>query len=715
MHTVGCIEVQSLAPLIWPWESQQQSTSILQDFSDYANKHSRVVDFCMHRVRMLVHFGITPYLVFDGDHLPSKAGTEKSRRDRRKESRKAGMELLNMGKTAQAHQELQKAVDITPEIARNLIEELKRNNVQYVVAPYEADSQLAYLEKKGIIDGVLSEDSDLLVFGVKTLLTKLDQYGDCVMVKQDDFTACRDINLVGWTCGDFRRMAILSGCDYLEGIHKMGLKTAHRMLRKYKTVDKVIRFAQLEGKMKIPSGYLEMFEQAEKTFLYQWVFCPEAQRMVTLTEPETPEVIAGIDYIGHYAEPEIAKRLAAGDLNPMTKKPIVVAAPPTNASYYKRTPLLQRSKTFDTGKNTKIDSFFRPGRKPLDELDPNSFTPSPSQQRTLAANANREWQADSVEARPSSAPTRAIFRRPALLERTNSAPNPAKRQRLCGDESNAQQAAQTQRSRFFNNDTSYQPSPLGAKSTAGKNKSKLQQFNLWSDDSIDLDAMAALPDIATQTETTPSASAIARIRKFSVFSDSPSSAAATPSRRQDDAQPSIIDLEEDNVDDGPVPFASVLRQEVGSLSQQFSFTGLPTPSLTNSQSTRNGFSFTAEPATPPQSQLEHISLSDKQADDRALIAETPCHTKAVFGTGYMTLPSRSASPLSTRKVQRDCDIITILSQQSKSAKGSEDLMIVPDSEADMIDDEEEEEQGDTGFAMKLNLKQFAFSEGPCLI
>ena len=42
-------------------------------------------------------------------------------------------------------------------------------------------------------------------------------------------------------------------------------------------------------------------------------------------------------------------------------------------------------------------------------------------------------------------------------------------------------------------------------------------------------------------------------------------------------------------------------------------------------------------------------------------------------------------------------------------------MIVPDSEADMIDDEEEEEQGDTGFAMKLNLKQFAFSEGPCLI
>ena len=118
----------------------------------------------MHRVRMLIHFGVTPYLVFDGDNLPSKAGTEKGRRERRKEGKRLGLELLEVGKTAQAQQELQKSVDVTPEMARMVIEELKRNNVQYVVAPYEADSQLAYLERKGIIDGVLSEDSDLLVF-----------------------------------------------------------------------------------------------------------------------------------------------------------------------------------------------------------------------------------------------------------------------------------------------------------------------------------------------------------------------------------------------------------------------------------------------------------------------------------------------------------------------------------------------------------------------
>ena len=39
--------------------------------------------------------------------------------------------------------------------------------MECIVAPYEADSQLAYLNKEGIVDVVITEDSDLLVFGCK--------------------------------------------------------------------------------------------------------------------------------------------------------------------------------------------------------------------------------------------------------------------------------------------------------------------------------------------------------------------------------------------------------------------------------------------------------------------------------------------------------------------------------------------------------------------
>jgi exonuclease-1 len=155
----------------------------------------------MNRVRMLIHFGVTPYLIFDGDYLPSKAGTEKERAARRKESRRLGLELLKVGKTSQAQLELQKAVDVTPEMARMLIDELKHHNIQYIVAPYEADSQMAYMERRGIIDGILSEDSDLLVFGAKRLITKLDKFGDCIEINRSHFTACREISLVGWSDG----------------------------------------------------------------------------------------------------------------------------------------------------------------------------------------------------------------------------------------------------------------------------------------------------------------------------------------------------------------------------------------------------------------------------------------------------------------------------------------------------------------------------------
>lgn len=39
--------------------------------------------------------------------------------------------------------------------------------MECIVAPYEADAQLAYLSREGIVDLVITEDSDLLVFGSK--------------------------------------------------------------------------------------------------------------------------------------------------------------------------------------------------------------------------------------------------------------------------------------------------------------------------------------------------------------------------------------------------------------------------------------------------------------------------------------------------------------------------------------------------------------------
>lgn len=43
----------------------------------------------------------------------------------------------------------------------------RARGVDCIVAPYEADAQLAHLAQSGLAQGVITEDSDLLAFGCK--------------------------------------------------------------------------------------------------------------------------------------------------------------------------------------------------------------------------------------------------------------------------------------------------------------------------------------------------------------------------------------------------------------------------------------------------------------------------------------------------------------------------------------------------------------------
>jgi len=456
---------------------------------------------------MLIYFGVTPYLVFDGDNLPSKAGTESERAKRREESKRRGLELYKAGKTSQAHQELQKAVDVTPLMARQLIEELKRMKIQYVVAPYEADAQLAYLEAKGIINGILSEDSDLLVFGAKRLLTKLDQHGDCVEINRADFASCREISLVGWSDAEFRRMAILSGCDYLPSINKMGLKTAYRYVRKYKNTEKVLRMLQFEGQLTVPAGYLEKYQQAELTFLHHRVFCPIAKKLVFLTDLEPGMKEEDLPYLGKDVDSEIAIGVACGDLDPTSKAPISArAAAPLSRS----TVIAPRRQTLatpaDLKANKSLESFFKSKRQPLAELDPNSLTPSPSQRRLLAANVNASWEARTTSSAPQLRRSTSTFSdrqsqdqarntdRASFLARasTVSTYQPPKRQRLCSDTEESPGTEGISKSRYF--DTSVGALNPSVRKKGTSKKARKSDFSVFSDDSVD-DILLELQDV----------------------------------------------------------------------------------------------------------------------------------------------------------------------------------------------------------------------------
>ena len=77
---------------------------------------------------------------------------------------------------------------------------------------------------------------------------------------------------------------MLSGCDYLPSIMGLGIKTSHKLLRKHKTVEGVLRAIRLGGQLKIPPQYHAEFRTAELAFLYQRVYDPTSQTLVTLSE-----------------------------------------------------------------------------------------------------------------------------------------------------------------------------------------------------------------------------------------------------------------------------------------------------------------------------------------------------------------------------------------------------------------------------------------------
>lgn len=149
----------------------------------------------------------------------------------RDEHLQRGMDLHAKGKRAAATEYFQRAVDVTPDMAHHVIKSLRAYKVDYLVAPYEADAQLAYLAVNGFVDVVVTEDSDLLVYGCPNVMFKLDPSGHGHMIRLSDLPRVREYRFNGWSHDDFRRMCILSGCDYLPSIPGMGLKRAYNCLR----------------------------------------------------------------------------------------------------------------------------------------------------------------------------------------------------------------------------------------------------------------------------------------------------------------------------------------------------------------------------------------------------------------------------------------------------------------------------------------------------
>ncbi|XP_055906818.1 exonuclease 1 isoform X2 [Eupeodes corollae] len=284
------------------------------------------VTYCLKYVSMLLSYDIKPILVFDGRHLPAKALTEKRRRESRDVSRKRAAELLRLGKTAEAHSHMRRCIDVTHDMALRLIKECRLRNVDCIVAPYEADAQMAFLNKLDIAQYVITEDSDLTLFGCKKIIFKLDLTGAGLLVEADKLYLSMGCRQDKYTFDKFRAMCILSGCDYLDSLPGIGLAKACKFMLMTEEDDMrraLLKIPQYLNKrnLEVDGDYVENFLKADATFKHMYVFNPLERRMQRLNDLSTYNTDER--YCSNAGEPldtAIAFQLALGNLNPFSLK-----------------------------------------------------------------------------------------------------------------------------------------------------------------------------------------------------------------------------------------------------------------------------------------------------------------------------------------------------------------------------------------------------------
>lgn len=246
----------------------------------------KYLNYFIKRLTMLKRFGIKPYLVFDGDYLPVKGPTEFKRSEQRMVNKRKALAYCKSGDWEFAIDYFKKAVEINPQMAKCIMEYCTENNIKYIVAPFEADPQMVYLEKIGAIHGIIAEDSDLLVFGCKRMITKLSDTGNCFEIDSSNFPTTIDNEKFGigeLTIDDIRNLVCLSGCDYSNGIFKIGLLKAFQLIKTFASTEEIINFLQSSGKFEVPVTFQEEYNNASNAFKYQRIFDPIFKRLTTFT------------------------------------------------------------------------------------------------------------------------------------------------------------------------------------------------------------------------------------------------------------------------------------------------------------------------------------------------------------------------------------------------------------------------------------------------
>lgn len=196
-----------------------------------------------NRIKYYLTNGILPVFIFDG--VPPEAKkTVLAKRHANKEKMYIRIEELRK-KIPETNDEEKIIKDEIEKITSQLIvikkkdvEEckyfLELSGIPYCTAPEDAEKYCAFLQKNGLVDYTITDDTDATTFGCKKILkTGISRY-----ITEIDTDII--LSKFGMDMKSFIDFCILSGCDYTEPIPQVGPVTSFNLIRKHKCIEEVL-------------------------------------------------------------------------------------------------------------------------------------------------------------------------------------------------------------------------------------------------------------------------------------------------------------------------------------------------------------------------------------------------------------------------------------------------------------------------------------------
>ncbi|CAM9377506.1 unnamed protein product [Chrysoparadoxa australica] len=281
----------------------------------------KYLNYPLEMIELLRSKNITPYLVFDGRPLPIKAETYVDRGEKTLNMRQMGADALQAGENQAAGRYFRLATGVSPAMNYQLVLKLRERGVRFVVAPYEADAQLAYMSQIGLVDFVISDDSDCIPYGCKKTLFKLRREnlrGDLIC-RSEIINLQQPIDLANWKNRPFIHMCLLAGCDYIPSIKGIGIKTAYELVQKHSDRAKLLMAVRDKAKAELPEDFEQRFVKGYLTFRHQTVYDIATKCCVPLTPyKEEAKKMGDLRFLGKRIPHKKARDLAEGKINPHT-------------------------------------------------------------------------------------------------------------------------------------------------------------------------------------------------------------------------------------------------------------------------------------------------------------------------------------------------------------------------------------------------------------